>query len=142
MSEVILRYADRLRQVQANIEEMIKEVIEENATLIEDMIISQLQKGERGDGLILPNYSPVSVFVYGKPPGPIKLFDTGSFYRKIEVKPFDNAFAIEDTDYKTDKIIGRFGEEVLLINQEHKQELIDKILTPGLIEKSHKMLTQ
>ena len=44
-----------------------------------------LNKGERTDGSIQPNYSPTSVEIYGKRDIPIQLFDTGYMYDSIEV---------------------------------------------------------
>lgn len=136
MSEKILAIRNRLRNLTLDMPLLVKEVIEENETLIEDMVIFQLQRGERGDGLILPNYSIVSVRVYGKPPGPIKLFDTGAFYRGIKVKPFENRFELIGQDEKTEELEARFGTEIIMLQEDNRQHLIWEILAPGLQEKT------
>lgn len=114
---------------------LIREVINENHTLIEDMILAQLEKGQRGDGTSLPNYSPVSVKVYGKPPGPIKLYDTGAFYRAVFAKAFDDAFQIGDTDPKTPGLTTLYGDAILQLSDEHKAELVNDILKSELVSK-------
>ncbi len=142
MSEVILRQADKLREVKLRIEEFIREVLEESASIIEDLIIAQLQEGTDGDGNTLPDYSPTSVFVYGKPPGPIKLFDQGDFYRGVFLELFDNAFDIDDKDSKTAKLVREYGPAILKLNEKNKQWVIDSVLKPGLTQKVYNFITQ
>jgi hypothetical protein len=57
----------------------------------------------------MPNYSPVSVEVYGKPPGPIKLFQTGAFYRGFMLDVNGNILTITSSDPKTDKLYKRYA---------------------------------
>lgn len=141
-SNVILRQADKLRDIRDNIEVLIREVLEESATLIEDMIISQLEQGMDGDGNFLPDYSPVSVFKYGKPPGPIKLYDTGDFYRNVFIEVFDNAFVTDDKDPKRDKLVLEFGSAIVKLSEPNKQILIDHILVPELHKKVQKRIAE
>lgn len=136
----LLDLAQRLRQVREDMPLMIREVLEDNKTLLEDMNIAQLQRGERVDGSIQDDYSPVSVFKYGKPPGPIRLFDTGAFYRGINLEIFTRSFEMIGRDIKTDFLErGRFGD-VVGFTEDTKFEIIETILTPGLQEKTRNRL--
>lgn len=97
---------------------------------IEDKIIEQLQRGERGDGEKLPNYSPVSVAVYGKPAGPIKLFDTGDFYRGVTIEVTREGIIIYDTDGKTETLVVDYGKEILELQEQSIDEINQDVIIP------------
>jgi len=138
--DLLLDVVRRLRQLREEIPQMIVEVLEDNRTLIEDLNIAQLQRGERVDGSIQDDYSPTSVFKYGKPPGPIRLFDTGAFYRGVTLEIFTRSFQMIGRDIKTDFLErGRFGE-VVGLTEDTKFEVIETILTPGLQDKTRNRL--
>lgn len=137
MSELLLGVAERLRAVPAEIPAMIAEVVQENASLIEDMNIAQLQEGRRSDGEILPDYSPTSVFKYGKPPGPIKLFDQGDFYSAISARVEKNGIELDNKDSKAGMLANRYGDEIIGLTDANVQTFIDEILTPGLQDKTY-----
>lgn len=73
-----------------------------------DLNVEQLHKGQKSDGRFMPDYSPVSVEVYGKPPGPIKLYDTGAFYRGFMLD-IGSILAITSSDDKTDMLFKRYA---------------------------------
>jgi hypothetical protein len=135
MSDVILAVARNLQAIRELMPEIIREVIQENASLIEDMNIAQLQAGQRADGSTLPNYSPTSVIKYGKPPGPIRLFDTGDFYRGITVRPFNDRLELDNTDSKIGKLANRYGDEIIGLQEGNIEDLRRFILLPSLQEK-------
>lgn len=68
--------------------------------IAEDLNTEQLSEGLRSNGSILPEYSDVSVEVYGKEPGPMTIKDTGDFYKSIEVKANSNQIELISTDEK------------------------------------------
>jgi hypothetical protein len=76
--------------------------IEETASDATKAQRDQLNQGLKSDGTYQPDYSPTSVTKFGKPPGPIKLFDTGSFYRGIIVDVLGEKFSIFSIDEKND----------------------------------------
>jgi hypothetical protein len=58
----------------------------------------------------MPYYSKRSVEVYGKPPGPWKLFDTGGFWKGLTVAEINaKGWRLTSTDSKTEMILGRFA---------------------------------
>ena len=74
-----------------------------------DLNVEQLHKGQKSDGRFMPDYSPVSVEVYGKPPGPIKLYDTGAFYRGFMLDINGSILTITSSDDKTDMLFKRYA---------------------------------
>lgn len=130
----------KLIGIKVNILSLIAEVIEENSSLIEDLNISQLEKGQRADGVTLPNYSRTSVMKFGKPAGPIKLFDKGDYYKSITLKVFDKYFESTNTDSKDEELRGRYGDEILGISDDNQQIIIDTILLPELQKKVNEQL--
>jgi len=72
----------------------------------------QMFKGVRSDDSIMPNYAPISVTQYGKPPGPIKLFDTGAFYAGIKVDVRQDIFIIDSSDPKSTMLKRRYGGNI------------------------------
>ena len=92
---------------------------------------SQLWQGLKSDDNYLPNYSFRSVFQYNKPPGPIKLYDTGDFYRGILVDVRGDIFITESSDDKSQMLQKRYGGEILGLGTNARIEYI-KALRPVL----------
>ncbi len=109
---------------------------------IEDKVTEQLARGERGDGTKLPNYSPVSVAKFGKPAGPIRLFDQGDFYQGVHVEADAQGIAIDDTDWKTPKLTEIYGDEILTLQERSISELNEDVLIPIFREGVLKYLLQ
>ncbi len=72
----------------------------------------QLQQGLRSDDTTLPDYSFRSVFQYGKPPGPIRLYDQGDFYRGFLFDVRQDIFILDSADSKTMMLKKRYGEDI------------------------------
>lgn len=70
---------------------------------------SQLAQGLKADGTFQPNYSPRSVSVFGKTPGPIKLFDTGAYYAGLRVEVRGDLFSINSTDSKEEYLENKYN---------------------------------
>jgi hypothetical protein len=68
-----------------DIEKVVKQSISITATTIAELNREQLKSGKRADNSNMPNYSKASVNLFGKPQGPIMLFDTGNFHASITV---------------------------------------------------------
>jgi hypothetical protein len=69
---------------------------------------SQLAQGLKADDTFQPDYSPRSVSVYGKEPGPIKLKDTGAYYAGLAIDVQGDKFSIFSTDIKNDYLEGKY----------------------------------
>jgi hypothetical protein len=109
-----------------------KRAVKARAEDIAELNRDQLKKGERADGAILPDYAPASVDKFGKPEGPIKLFDRGEFYGGLKATFSEKDFAVVGTDSKTDILqfgTGEgahpdgFGEDIVGLTDESIGEL-------------------
>lgn len=127
---------EKILSVKDNINVIIQLSFEAIKPLVEDANILQLQQGLRGDGTNLPNYSPVSVYVYGKPAGPIRLYDQGDFYRGITMRAEFDGIVLEGRDIKTQMLELRYGEEILDLTEES----IEQIQNDYLIEETQEQL--
>ncbi len=94
----------------------------------------QLQQGERSDGSSLPDYSETSVNVYGKPPGPIKLFETGDFYDSITTIALDNVIRFVSQPFKQDPLTGnitnleeKYRPEIIGLTDENLEKIRAKV---------------
>src|SRR5690242_18820939 len=83
-------------------EESIKQAalqsFSDNQRAATDLNTDQLFQGKQADGGFLPDYSERSVTVFGKPPGPMRLFETGAFYRGFFVKVEKDKAVFGSTD--------------------------------------------
>ena len=113
------------------IENAIETSFRENDSVIEDLNIVQLQKG---DGETLPDYSPTSVEVYGKPAGPIKLFDEGDFYRGINLQAGASEAELTGKDSKTAELQFEFGEEIIGLSEESLEQFKNEYISPEIFE--------
>lgn len=87
-----------------------KSAIGRTAEQFIDLNREQLLEGRRADGTVMPDYSYASVKYYGKPAGPIMLFDTGEFHSsmKLDVGATDTEVLAVDK-YGLEE---RFGDEI------------------------------
>jgi hypothetical protein len=123
----------KMDAIRAGIGEILKESVREAAPVIEDEIIAQLKRGERGDGQSLPDYSPTSVFKYGKRPGPMTLEDTGDYHRGHTVIVDDDGFEIRNTDWKTPKLAMTYGREILDLQSQSFDVIKNDFLTDAIM---------
>ncbi|MBP7398186.1 MAG: hypothetical protein KA954_01275 [Chitinophagales bacterium] len=101
-----------------------------------DLQVKQQLNGVDAKGQRMPNYSPISVELYGKPDGPIILKDTGSFQRKITVKALGDKIVFSSSDDKTQMLEERYGKKgfsILGLNSDTKKEWKED-LQPNLID--------
>lgn len=112
--DLITKLKENFDTLESAIEnEFMPQIARELKPVLEDKIIEQLDRGERGDGKVLPVYSPVSVGVFGKPPGPIKLKHEGDFRQGISVDIQQDGIEFFGKDPKSDMLMQDFGEEII-----------------------------
>jgi len=91
-----------LAKLQAiDIDKEVQDAFNEEAYFAEDLNREQLMEGKGGDRQ-MPDYSPTSVTKYGKPAGPIKLFDEGNFQKGITYQAEGETIKALSTDRKND----------------------------------------
>lgn len=97
---------------------LLMETYSDVAPKAEQLVIDQLDRGERADGSLLPNYSPASVFHYGKPAGPMKLFDQGNFWEGITLVVDESGIEMIGRDEKTKMLQIRYGDDIIDMSEE------------------------
>ena len=137
--EALRALKETLQGLPGAMPDMLAASFKNIAPLVEDLNLQQLARGERVDGSKLPDYSPVSVLFYGKPPGPMILHDRGDYWRGIECQVSQSGIELVGTDIKTEMLDLRYGDTVGLqqssidtINQEYlptevEQQILKRI---------------
>lgn len=92
-----------------SIKEVAIESLRQCSSALANLNVEQMNKGVKSDGNLMPDYSPVSVEKFGKPEGPIKLFDKGDFYRGWKVDVRDEQIFITSTDDKAEMLFKRYA---------------------------------
>lgn len=127
-----LQILEKLQKVDVNLSAQV--AIEETANAATDAQRNQLAQGLMSDGSYLPDYSFRSVFQYNKPPGPIKLYDQGDFYRGILIDVRGDIFIIESADFKNNMLQNRYGKGILGLGSEARSAYI-LTLRPAFIKR-------
>lgn len=98
--------------------------MEDTAKEATDQQRAQLAQGLMSDDNFLPDYSFRSVFQYGKEPGPIKLYDTGDFYRGMLLDVRQDIFILESADPKSNMLQNRYGNNIFGFGTKAQAEYI------------------
>lgn len=98
--------------------------MEDTAKEATDQQRAQLSQGLMSDDNYLPDYSFRSVFQYGKPPGPIKLYDTGDFYRGMLLDVRQDIFILESADPKSTMLQNRYGGDIFGFGSKAQAEYV------------------
>ena len=88
----------------------------------------QLQQGLRSDETHLPDYAPSSV-AKGKPPGPIRLFDKGDFYKGFLLDVRNDIFILVSSDRKCPMLQEKYNQNILALASAAKNNWI-KVIDP------------
>ncbi len=132
MPEEFTELRNKLAGIVPAMRSLVQSSFEQIKPAVEDANIAQLDRGERADGTILPNYSFVSVGVYGKRPGPMTLHDTGDFWRGITLEVYDDSIELIGRDIKTEMLMLRFGDEIIGLSEESQDSITEDYLEPVL----------
>lgn len=120
----------RLTGLRTAMKPILKKSFEYIKPAVEDKVIEQLARGEKGDGSNLPNYSIVSVTKFGKSPGPMILRDQGDFWRGITLVVDDDGVEIVGNDQKSEMLQLRYGDDIIELQEESKEEIVRDDLQP------------
>jgi len=117
-----------------SVDDQAQAAIEETKETIEDLNRERMLEGRRADGSVMPNYSQISVLVYGYPPGPIRLKATGAFQAAIDVEVGKKSFTTDSKDPKSKMLKTRYGEEIFGMDQPDRVDYV-KVLRPVFVKK-------
>lgn len=107
----------------------IAQTADEMAALNRD----QLQGGVKSDDSLMPNYSPASVKLFGKPAGRIRLYDTGAFYDSIAVDVSGDNFLFVAEDKHN--LIEKYSENILGLGTKQHNYFTEEIFYPVFSER-------
>ncbi len=131
---------ERFKSIETQTDAIISESAEMRTEEIADTVISQLQQGQDGQGEFLPNYSKTSVNKFGKPDGPIKLFDQGDFYNAMDVIVEQDGLKVVNNDQKADFLIDFYGQPIVEIQDKNVAKIANEILVFDMLEAVEKRL--
>lgn len=104
-SMTLAQLASKFRKLTPEaMEKIVLNSLKKNEGIVTGMNTDQLWRGEDAEGKKLPEYSERSVQVFNKPPGPMRLFDEGDFYRGFFIKTDKFPVVFDSRDNKTGKI--------------------------------------
>lgn len=96
----IKKLRDNLRRMPPEVmSRQALQVMQAHENIAVGMNTDELWEGKLANGDTLWDYSPISVTVYGKPYGPVRMFDEGDFYRGffMNAASFPIIFGSKDT---------------------------------------------
>lgn len=137
MMDKITNIIKKLTDFLANIDTYFSEATEEAEDTIIDMNITQLyDAGENRTGAkIKPEYSPVTVAIKkkkGQPTNRVTLRDTFEWQASFYVDYYPDGFEIKASDWKTEVLTRKYGEEILGLQDDMVKQLCDSFYAPYL----------
>ena len=129
----------RLKDYQDNINMFMEAATIQAADTITDMNIGQLyDSGEdRNGNKIQPPYTPVTVQIKlkkGQPTNRVTLRDTFEWQSSFFVQYLADGFEIMASDWKTDRLKAKYGDEILGLQDDNVSYLLENFYQPKLIE--------
>lgn len=126
------------RVKRMDIQEVINNAFDSTLDELADINRDRMLDGVKASGVPMPDYSIRSVTEFGKPPGPILLFDTGDFQQNIRVTRRVDVIVTESLDSKNDMLVREYGDDIFGTFGQYKKKYQDIDLRPAL----HQKITQ
>mgnify|MGYP004542478011 FL=1 len=128
----------------------VREIIDDGITtafIIDANSEEQLyEQGVNSMGVSIMDYAPYSPMTIaikeelGQPTNRVTLRDEGDFESSFYLEVNDKQFEIKASDFKTEKLIKKYGRQILGLTDENITELIWAYIYPDLIQKTKKIL--
>lgn len=123
----------------------IRKGLEQHGTAIIDMNISQLyDQGVNSLGIDISSYRPYSPYTImlkkekGQPYDRVTLRDTGAFHSSFEMVLENFEFYFTATDYKTQELIHKYGENIFGLTEENKKIVAHDYVFPVVMDEVKK----
>lgn len=136
--EKITALIDKLESYEEEINKYMEAATIEAADTIIDMNIGQLyDSGENRNGQkITPEYAPATVEIKrakGQPTNRVTLRDTFKWQSSFWIQYYQDGFEIKASDWKTEQLTMKYGEEILGLQDESVKWLNENFYLPTLI---------
>ena len=146
---------ERVKRFNSDLTEgkIFQEVIKENENVIIDMNAENqlFEKGVNALGVSISSYRPYSdktveiKKMKGQPFDRVTLRDTGDFHSAFFVRVSRENFSIDSTDWKTKKLVKKYGDQkgdIFGLTDENLTELITEYVAPEVLEIAKNMILQ
>lgn len=126
----VLDMIDNLKSL--NIEKEALVAIGKTGERILDLNRDQLLDGKKSNGKVMPAYSDMSVEVYGKPSGPIRLYDTGAFQESFKIDVDSLGLQILSDD--PNDLAGAYGDDIFGLTTKNQEYYNKEIFLPVFMD--------
>ena len=132
----------RLKSFEDEILKVIEEVVRENDNIILNMNAENqlFQKGITRKGREIASYAPYAPLTIeikklkGQPTARVTLRDEGDFHKSFYIEYQSDGFQIKASDWKTEDLMLRYGEEILGLTDDNFHEFAVDYVKPALTE--------
>lgn len=141
----ISQLISHLREFEADIGKYFEDETKRSENEILMANISQMyDSGENRAGeKIQPPYVPLTVSIKkqkGQPTNRVTLRDTGEFHASLGIEYLPEGFAITADDWKRDKLVAKYGKEILGLQDEFVAFLAKERYLPRMIDELRKAI--
>ena len=128
--------------------QLIQDIIWKNEAYIVDMNAEEqlYEQGINRLGVDISDYAPYSPVTIeikrlkGQPTNRVTLRDEGDFERSFFLEVGDKQFEIKASDFKTEDLVKKYGEQILGLTDENIATLIWQYIYPDLIDEAKKQI--
>lgn len=133
---------ENLEAIKDSIDDILRVEIEVNESIIVQMN-AKYQLYEQGitrNGVSISSYEPYKPRTIrekrkkGQPTNRVTLRDEGLFHASFKVVTGPIDFEIEATDWKTEDLVAKYGEQILGLTDENLARLLWDYIYPSLVE--------
>jgi hypothetical protein len=115
-----------------NLIQILEQVLDSMHGKIVILIQEQLAEGKKGDDSLLPKYTPFTIrkkledssIIMGER---IALIDEGDFWRGMFAVVEGGSIFIDSTDFKSEMLIDRYGEEIFQMSSESLKSIVSEV---------------
>ena len=128
--------------------QLIQDIIWKNEAYIVDMNAEEqlYEQGINRLGVDISDYAPYSPVTIeikklkGQPTNRVTLRDEGDFERSFFLEVGDKQFEIKASDFKTEDLVKKYGEQILGLTDENIATMIWQYIYPDLIGEAKKQI--
>ena len=128
--------------------QLIQEIILKNEAYIVDMNAEEqlYEQGINRLGVDISDYAPYSPVTIeikrlkGQPTNRVTLRDEGDFESSFFLEVGDKQFVIKASDFKTEDLVKKYGEQILGLTDENIAILIWQYIYPDLMDEAKKQI--